>query len=138
VKETTNQAFPVVGTRAWSAEEVIRVCERLSGKEAKITRMPITLLRAVRNSLRFFQWSWNVADRLAFTEVIASGKPLNAPMEEVYQVFGFDVNQTTTLEGYLQEYFDRIMKKLKELDYQKAKTKGQKPKKSPFKNVNNQ
>ncbi|MDJ0615809.1 MAG: SDR family oxidoreductase [Calothrix sp. MO_192.B10] len=136
VKETENKTFPVVGTRAWSAEEIIAICERLSGKEAKITRMPINLLRTVRSCLRFFQWSWNVADRLAFTEVIASGKPLDAPMEDVYQVFGFDVSETTTLESYLQEYFNRIMKKLKELDYQKKKSK--KPKRSPFKNVNNQ
>ncbi|WP_298921288.1 SDR family oxidoreductase [uncultured Nostoc sp.] len=133
VPETENQAFPVVGTRAWSAEEIINLCERLSGKDARVTRMPINLLRTVRGLMRFFQWAWNVADRLAFTEVLASGKELNAPMDEVYTVFGLDQQQTTTLESYLQEYFSRIMKKLKELDYQKNKTKKQKPKKTPFK-----
>ncbi|MBN3871778.1 SDR family oxidoreductase [Nostoc sp. JL33] len=133
VPETENQAFPVVGTRAWSAEEIINLCERLSGKDARVTRMPINLLRAVRGLMRFFQWGWNVADRLAFTEVLASGKQLNASMDEVYTVFGLDQQQTTTLETYLQEYFSRIMKKLKELDYQKNKSKKQKPKKTPFK-----
>lgn len=122
VEETKNKIFPIVGTHAWSAEEIIGICEQLSGKEVNITRIPIGLLRAVRNSLRFFQWSWNVADRLAFAEVIANGKPLDAPMEDVYQVFGLDVKETTTLEGYLQDYFNRIMNKLKELDYNKAKT----------------
>ncbi|MCC5616939.1 SDR family oxidoreductase [Nostoc sp. CHAB 5836] len=133
VPETENQAFPVVGTRAWSAEEIINLCERLSGKDARVTRMPINLLRAVRGLMRFFQWGWNVADRLAFTEVLASGKQLNASMDEVYTVFGLDQQQTTTLESYLQEYFSRIMKKLKEVDYQKNKNKKQKPKKTPFK-----
>jgi len=133
VPETENQSFPVVGTRAWSAEEIISLCERLSGKDARVTRMPINLLRTVRGLMRFFQWGWNVADRLAFTEVLASGKQLNASMDEVYTVFGLDQQQTTTLESYLQEYFSRIMKKLKELDYQKNKTKKQKPKKTPFK-----
>ncbi|MEH2454234.1 SDR family oxidoreductase [Nostoc sp.] len=133
VPETENQAFPVVGTRVWSAEEIINLCERLSGKDARVTRMPINLLRIVRGLMRFFQWGWNVADRLAFTEVLASGKELNAPMDEVYTAFGLDQQQTTTLESYLQEYFSRIMKKLKELDYQKNKTKKQKPKKTPFK-----
>ncbi|MEH2170746.1 MAG: SDR family oxidoreductase [Nostoc sp.] len=131
--ETENQAFPVVGTRAWSAEEIINLCERLSGKDARVTRMPINLLRAVRGIMRFFQWGWNVADRLAFTEVLASGKQLNASMDEVYTVFDLDQQQTTTLESYLQEYFSRIMKKLKEVDYQKNKNKKQKPKKTPFK-----
>ncbi|MEH1883518.1 SDR family oxidoreductase [Nostoc sp.] len=133
VPETENQAFPVVGTRAWSAEEIINLCERLSGKDARVTRMPINLLRAVRGLMRSFQWGWNVADRLAFTEVLASGKQLNASMDEVYTVFGLDPQQTTTLESYLQEYFSRIMKKLKEVDYQKNKNKKQKPKKTPFK-----
>ncbi|MBN3897733.1 MAG: SDR family oxidoreductase [Nostoc sp.] len=133
VPETENQVFPVVGTRAWSAEEIINLCERLSGKDARVTRMPINLLRAVRGLMRFFQWGWNVADRLAFTEVLASGKQLNASMDEVYTIFGLDQQQTTTLESYLQEYFSRIMKKLKEVDYQKNKNKKQKPKKTPFK-----
>lgn len=135
VTETAKQSFPVVGTRAWSAEEIINLCERLSGKDAKITRMPLGLLRGVQKFLRFFQWGWNVADRLAFTEVLASGKALNASMDEVYHTFGLDPQETTTLESYLQEYFSRIMKKLKELDYEKNKTKKQKEKnkRSPFK-----
>ncbi len=131
VPETVNQSFPVVGTRAWGAYEIIRLCERLSGKEAKIARLPLNLLRAVRQILRFFQWGWNVSDRLAFTEVLANGKPLDAPMDEVYQVMGLDPKETTTLEGYLQEYFSRIMKKLKEIEFEKDKAK--KKKKTPFK-----
>jgi uncharacterized protein YbjT (DUF2867 family) len=137
VPETEKQAFPVVGTRAWSAQEIISLCERLSGKDAKITRMPLNLLRAVRSMTRFFQWGWNVADRLAFTEVLASGKPLNASMDEVYKVFGLDQQETTTLESYLQEYFSRIMKKLKEIDYEKTKAKKKKEKRSPFKKTSN-
>lgn len=134
VPATEKQAFPVVGTRAWSAEEIINLCERLSDREAKVTRMPIGLLRTVQSCLRFFQWGWNVADRLAFTEVLASGKALNAEaMDEVYTIFGLDKQETTTLEAYLQEYFSRIMKKLKELDYEKAKIKKMKNKRTPFK-----
>lgn len=133
VPETEKQSFPVVGTRAWSAEEIISLCERLSGKDARVTRMPINLLRTVQRILRFFQWGWNVADRLAFTEVLASGRELNASMDEVYTVFGLEQEQTATLENYLQEYFSRIMKKLKELDFQKNKAKKQKAKKTPFK-----
>ncbi|WP_071187103.1 SDR family oxidoreductase [Trichormus sp. NMC-1] len=133
VPETRKQSFPVVGTRAWSAEEIISICERLSGKDARVTRMPIGLLRTVQRLLRCFQWGWNVADRLAFTEVLASGSPLNASMDEVYTVFGLDKQQTATVETYLQEYFSRIMKKLKELDYEKTKIKKQKNKKTPFK-----
>jgi len=133
VPETEKKTFPVVGTRAWEPYEIIRQCERLSGKNAKIARLPLNLLRAVRRVVRFFQWGWNVSDRLAFTEVLASGKPLNASMDETYQVFGLDPKETTTLEAYMQEYFSRIMKKLKEIDFEKNKAKKQAKKRSPFK-----
>ncbi len=133
VPETINRAFPVVGSRAWGGYEIIRLCERLSGKEAKISRMPIGLLRTARNIARFFAWGVNLADRLAFTEVLTNGKPLTAEMTETYQVFGIDPQETTTLEGYMQEYFSRIMKKLKEIEFQQEKVRQkQKSKKGSF------
>ncbi|GCE59365.1 SDR family oxidoreductase [Microcystis aeruginosa] len=131
VPETVGQSYPVVGSKAWKAEEIIEVCERLSGKEGKIWRLPMGLLRFMRGISRCFQWTYNISDRLAFAEVLASDQALDAPMAEVYQVFGLDPNQTTTLESYLQEYFSRILKKLKEIDFEKQKA--QKKKKTPFK-----
>lgn len=131
VPETENRTFPVVGSRAWGPYEIIRLCERLSAKEAKVTRMPIGVLRTSRRITRFFQWGWNVSDRLAFAEVMATGKPLDANMDETYQVFGLDPQEMTTLEAYLKEYYDRILKKLKELDFEREKQK--KKKRTPFK-----
>ncbi|MEM8778480.1 MAG: SDR family oxidoreductase [Cyanobacteria bacterium P01_G01_bin.49] len=131
VSETQRQTYPMVGTKAWTAEEIIQLCERLSDKQVKIARVPLGLLRFLRSFTRFFQWTYNISDRLAFAEVLASGKPLNASMDDVYQTLGLDPQETTTLESYLQEYFSRILKKLKEIDYEKSKSK--KKKKTPFK-----
>ncbi|MBE9039558.1 SDR family oxidoreductase [Oscillatoriales cyanobacterium LEGE 11467] len=135
VPETENKTFPVVGPRAWNGDEIIGLCEQKSGKTAKVTRAPLALLRAVRQTTKFFQWSWNVADRLAFAEVMASGNPLTASMDQVYPVFGLDPEETTTLESYLQEYYDRITKKLKEIEYEQAKAKERKKarQRTPFK-----
>jgi uncharacterized protein YbjT (DUF2867 family) len=133
VPETEHRSFPVVGTRPWSAGEIINLCERLSGKEAKISRIPLGFLHFMRSFTRWFKWTLNASDRLAFAEVLASGNPLNASMEEVYQTFGLKPEETTTLEAYLQEYFDRILKKLKEIDYETNKTKKQRQKSSFFK-----
>ena len=133
VPATEKQTFPIVGSRAWSAEEIISLCERLTGKQAKITRMPLNLLRIMRSVSRFFQWGWNVADRLAFAEVLATGVPLTAPMDEVYQTFELDPQETTTLESYFQDYFGRMLKKLKELDYEKTKLKKKSVAKTPSK-----
>lgn len=132
VPETGNKTFPLVGTRAWGVYEIVRLCERLSGREAKIARLHLNVLRTIRSTARFFQWGWNISDRLAFAEVLASGKPLDASMDEVYKTFGIDPEETTTLEVYLQDYFSRILKKLKELDYERNKSQKQSKKKIPF------
>ena len=123
VPETVNRTFPIAGNRAWSGKEIISLCERQSDKEAKVTTLPLGVIRAIRQTFRFFEWSWNASDRLAFTEVLATGKPLTADMDEVYKTFGIEPKEIGTLEAYLQEYFSRILRKLKELDYEKNKQK---------------
>ncbi|MGB3138911.1 MAG: SDR family oxidoreductase [Nodosilinea sp.] len=129
VPETENRSFPLAGTRAWGAYEIMRLCERKCGQEGRVSRISLELLRVIRNVAQFFQWGWNFADRLAFVEVIAGSQPLDAPMDEVYQVFDIPKDEITTLEDYMQEYFSRIMKKLKELDYDSDKAN---KKKLPF------
>ncbi len=127
--ETANRSFPLAGTRAWDANEIIRLCERLSGQTSRVSRMPLGLLKTVQKITSHFEWGWNVADRLAFTEVMVGSEAITAPMDEVYATFHANPEDTTTLEEYLGEYFSRIMKKLKELDYDREKAS---KKKLPF------
>ncbi|MGL4883479.1 MAG: SDR family oxidoreductase, partial [Waterburya sp.] len=126
VPATAKKTFPVVGNKAWGAYEVINLCENLSEKTARISRVSLTVLGLMRRVTRFFEWGQNTADRLTFAEVLASGQPLDAPMQDVYATFGLDPKETTTLEEYMKEYFGRIMKKLKEIDYEKNKGKKKK------------
>ena len=133
VPATEKQTFPVVGTKSWGAYEIMNLCENLSGNRTRISRISLTVLGLLRRIARFCEWGQNTADRLTFAEVLASGKPLDAPMEDVYETFGLDPKQTTTLEEYMKEYFDRIMKKLKEIDYEKNKGKSKKGK-IPYRN----
>ena len=126
VPETEQKTFPVVGTKAWGAYELVNLCENLADKRARISRISLAVLGLIRRITRFCEWGQNTADRLTFAEVLASGKPLDASMDSVYETFGLDVKETTTLEEYMQEYFTRIMKKLKEIDYEKNKGKKKK------------
>jgi len=132
VPATKKRTFALVGNQAWTGEEIIQLCERLSGRTARIAKIPLGALRFMRQFTRFFQWTYNISDRLAFAEVLASGKALTAPMAETYQCFGLDPKETTTLESYLQEYFGRILKKLKELDFEQSKSQGTNKKKKGF------
>ena len=137
VPSTIGQKLPVVGPQAWTSEEVIALCERLSGNTARIIRVPLGVLTVTRQILRGFQWTWNIADRLAFAAVLAGGTTLTADMTPVYAQLGLSPAETTTLEQYLAEYFGRMLQKLKErhyeLDRQKRKEQEKRQRRRPFK-----
>ncbi|WP_216905097.1 NAD(P)H-binding protein [Synechococcus sp. CCY 0621] len=114
--ETIRQAFPVVGPRAWITGEITQLCERYSGREARVFRVPPVLLGLMQSVTGFFEASLNVAERLAFAEVVGGGEPLTAPMEASYAAFGLDPAETTLLEDYLKEYYDTILRRLREME----------------------
>jgi uncharacterized protein YbjT (DUF2867 family) len=114
--QTVRQAFPVVGPRAWTTGEITQLCERNTGKDARLFRVPPVLLQLMRSVTSFFEASLNVAERLAFDRVISGGARLDAPMEESYAAFGLDPAETTSLEDYLREYYDTILKRLREME----------------------
>lgn len=129
--ETINKTYDLAGPKAWFPDQIVALCEEYADEKAKITRMPIKLLRNGEKFARFFQWSWNIADRLMFSEVITANQPLSVPMEETYQAFGVDPAHIATLEAYLKEYFERILKKLKQLDLEQNQKQSRK--RTPFK-----
>jgi len=109
--------IPLVGLRSWSSLEIIELCEKLSGQRSKIYRIPIQLLQTTQKLAKFFQWSWNISERLTFISVLTSEDYLISPMEDVLKLFQISRNEIIPLEEYLQEYFSRVMKKLKTLNY---------------------
>ena len=114
-----NKKLPLVGRDSWTATQIITLCEQLSSKKSRISHISITSLKLLKLFSSFFQWSQNIADRLAFTEVLTSGDSFNASMDPIYQIFHTSSQQQNTLEEYLQEYFTCVMKKMQELSYQK-------------------
>jgi uncharacterized protein YbjT (DUF2867 family) len=122
IKKTENQTFPLVGLKSWNSQEIIQLCERLSGQPAKVIRIPISLLQLLKQLTGFFEWGMNVSERLAFAEVLASGDSFTSNMEDVYKTFDFDSSETITLERYMQDYFGRILRRLKELSDEKERS----------------
>ena len=66
--------------------------------------------------MSFFEPTLNVAERLAFAEVTGSGATLDAPMKETYSVFGLDETETTKMESYIREYYEVIIRRLREME----------------------
>ena len=116
--QTIRKSFPVVGPRAWKAQEVVELCEKTCGKSkpSKVLEVSPFLIETGKALVSFFEESLNVLDRLSFSEVTGGGAILDSPMEESYEAFGLDPAETSTLDSYLREYYAIIMKRMSELD----------------------
>ena len=113
---TIRRSFPVVGPKAWNTGEVVQLCERYSSKSARVFRVPPALIQAMQGVCNFFEPAVNVAERLAFAEVTGGSAGLDAPMEDSYEAFELDASETTTLESYIREYYDTILKRLRAME----------------------
>jgi len=119
--ETIGRTLTLVGPRAWTTREIIDLCENLSGGSvARVTKVPLWLLKTTRTLLSGFQWSKDAADRLAFTA--QANATLIEDMDETYAMLGLDPTETLTLEQYLTEYFKKIIKRLKEVGAESRQT----------------
>ncbi|KAG5526883.1 hypothetical protein RHGRI_032968 [Rhododendron griersonianum] len=117
-EKVNGKLLTFAGPRAWTTQEVITLCERLAGQDANVTTVPVSVLRVTRQVTRLFEWTSDVADRLAFSEVLSSDTVFSVPMSETYGLLGVDAKDVVTLEKYLQDYFTNILKKLKDMKAQ--------------------
>ena len=113
---THRLSLPLVGPKAWDANEIIALCEKYSKRKAKIFRVADFILKATQSAVSFFQDSLNIAERLAFAEVTSSGKELNADMKKTLDLLDIKESEMTSLESYIQEYYQQILRRLKELE----------------------
>jgi len=109
--------FSLAGNKTWTSLEIIKLCEKISGKKAKISRVSRSTLFFLRKFTKFFQWTWNISDRLSFIEILYKDDKFIASMEEIYKIFNLKNYDIESLENYLAEYFQKIMNKLKQLNY---------------------
>ena len=117
ISKANKRVLPLVGNVSWNSYQIISLCEKLSGQRSKISKIPLFMLKFIRRFANFFQWSWNISDRLAFTEVLAQGDNFSTSMDEVYSMLRVSSEEQESLEVYFREYFDKVMKKLKDLNY---------------------
>lgn len=127
--QTIRSSFPVVGPKAWYSDEIVQLCEKLSSKKARVFRVSPLLIGLMQGVTSFFEPAVNIAERLAFAEVTGGGKTLDAPMKDSYAAFGLDPAQTTKLEAYVSEYYETILRRLKEME---ADLDAEAKKKLPF------
>ena len=114
--KTHKLSLPLVGPKAWDSNEIISLCEKFSEKQAKIFRVSPFIITFTQKVVSFFQDSLNVAERLAFAEVTSSGEALDADMSQTYEILDLKKEDMTSLESYIKEYYQQILKRLKEME----------------------
>lgn len=119
---TKKRVFILAGNHAWTSLEIIELCEKLSGQKSKISSIPIFVLQFLRRITKIFQWTWNISERLAFTNFLLKKTYLSESIDEFYNIFQVNSNDFNSLENYLQEYFFSILRKMKELNEQNKDT----------------
>ncbi len=113
--EYDKKTVSLIGEKFWNSKEIVELCERLSGKKANISYIPVIAFSLLRRVFRLFEFTWNIADRLQFGEIINDPSLKTKPTNEIMWS-----SNRLSLESYLQEYFGKILKKLRETNYQQS------------------
>lgn len=121
IKErTVGQTLTLTGPKVWSTNDVIKLCEELSGREADVNVVSNQQMQLTMAAAGCFDWTVDVAERLKFVEVNQQGSP-DSPMlmtEDTYQALGMEPSGTRKLEEYIGEYYRRVFKKLTKGKYE--------------------
>ncbi len=116
--QTKNQTFFLGGSKGWLSSEIIKLCEGLAGQSAQVNKIPIVFLKFARYSLEFFEWGQNISDRLAFIEILNTETDFSKSTNNLYKIFKIDPEEILSLENYFQEYFIKILKRLKDINFE--------------------
>ena len=116
--QTENKTFLLGGPKGWLSNEIIKLCEQLAGQSATIKRIPIYLLKLSSQVLGFFEWGQNISDRLAFVEILNFENNFSKSTFDLYKLFKIDPGDIIQLDAYFLEYFVRLLKRLKDINFE--------------------
>jgi uncharacterized protein YbjT (DUF2867 family) len=116
LKETENKTIFLGGAKSWSSDEIINLCEKLSGQKAQIKMIPIGLLNILRQLTGFFEWSLKISERLAFAQLLQENQDFTESSETNSQIFKIKLTELVSLDAYMREYFEMMLVTLENLD----------------------
>ena len=118
IPQTINQTFFLSGSKGWLSSEIIILCEQLAGQTARIQRVPLIILKLISNFFGFFEWGQNISDRLAFAEILNVENNFSKSTFDLYKTFKIDPSEIIQLDDYFLEYFIRLLKRLKDINFE--------------------
>lgn len=118
IPQTNNQTFFLSGFRGWVSSEIINLCEQLAGQKAKVQQVPLFVLKLVSNFFGFFEWGQNISERLAFVKILNTENNFSKSTFELYKMFKIDPSEIIQLDDYFLEYFLRLLKRLRDINFE--------------------
>jgi uncharacterized protein YbjT (DUF2867 family) len=118
IPQTQNQTFVLSGLKGWVSSEIITLCEQLAGQTARVQRVPLVILKLISNFFGFFEWGQNISDRLAFVEILNTGNNFSKSTSDFYKLFKIDSEEIIQLDYYFLEYFIRLLKRLRDINFE--------------------
>lgn len=116
--KTSNETFFLGGPKGWVSSEIINLCEQLAGQSAKINQIPLFILKFITKFLGFFEWGQNISDRLAFVEILNVESDFSKSTFDLYKIFKVKSDEITKLDDYFLEYFIRLLKRLRDINFE--------------------
>lgn len=116
--KTKQEVFFLGGPKSWLSSEIVKLCEELAGQTARIKKVSISLLKFSSLFLGFFEWGQNISDRLAFAEILNLEKKFSQSPTNIYTIFKINPKDIVQLDDYFLEYFLRLLKRLKDVNFE--------------------
>ena len=116
IKKTRNKIFCTGSSKAWKPEEIVNLCEKLSGQSAKVQVVSVIFLKFLRQLTSFFEWSLNISERLAFIEVFTNYENFVPATRYTYKMLGINPRELLELDYYFREYFEIMLNMLDVVD----------------------
>jgi uncharacterized protein YbjT (DUF2867 family) len=116
--KTKNKVFILEGPKRWLSLDIIKLCEQLAGQSSNVNQIPIFILKLFTNVIGYFEWGQNISDRLRFVEILNNKNTFSNSKVDLYQIFKIDINEILNLEDYFLEYFIRLLKRLKDINFE--------------------
>ena len=116
--KTKNQIFFLGGPKGWLSSEIIKLCEQLAGQSAQVKTISVAILKFSSQILGFFEWGQNISDRLAFAEILNVENNFSKSTFDLYKTFKIDPSEIIQLDDYFLEYFIRLLKRLKDINFE--------------------
>ena len=91
--------------------------QKLFNHDYKVGIIPIFGVKLGRQITNFFQWSWNIADRLAFIEIFSGKEDFSINYRLLDETFKIKPDELLSVDNYFKEYFKQILTKLKVLNF---------------------